>query len=118
MVGPPLVAERRILYDLMHGLWSKHERRSWLVLRRSCAKEEEESDRILARAPLSASDWAYIFNNYLREIVTSLGRYALFQLVECRLPDPLNPHEVLDRTVWTTVNDPLRGGWADARQGI
>ena len=35
---------------IWRGLWLKHERRSWLVLRRSCAKEEEESILILAQA--------------------------------------------------------------------
>ena len=69
MVGPPLVAERRILCDLLHGLWLNHERRSWLVPRRSCAKEEEESVAILARACIDASERAYIFRNSFREII-------------------------------------------------
>ena len=56
MAGPTLVAERRGLCGLEHGLWLKHERRSWLVLRRSCAKEEEESVPILAQALTDASD--------------------------------------------------------------
>ena len=87
-------------------------------LRRSCAKEEEESVLILARARSDASERAYISRNSFREIISSPDHYALFQLVEGRLPDPLDAHEVLDRTVWAAVDDPLRGGWADARQGV
>jgi hypothetical protein len=69
MAGPTRVAERLCLCDLMRGLWLKHERRSWLVLRRSCAKEEEESVLILAQALMAASERAYISHIYFREII-------------------------------------------------
>ena len=41
------------------------------------------------------------------KLSASLDRYALFQLVERRLPDPLNAHQVFDRTIWPAVDDPL-----------
>ena len=56
MAGPTLVERHLCLYDLMKVRRLKPERRSWLVLRRSCAKEEEESVLSLAQALMDTSD--------------------------------------------------------------
>jgi len=106
----------------MVGLSLKHERQGWLVLRRSCAKEEEESTLIIPRLMRRASDRAYYFSqksytNYGRPPALA-HRHQVFELVEGRLADALDPQQILHRAVGPALDDPLRGRRPHTRQRI